>query len=101
MMLSSSKSSSDYDGKSDVANSSVTSTANQESTDGFPNEEKDDHRIDEASSSIIKLKTRYINQQQREEWAKLLDERPLTENPEAISKWINKILEVSALRECG
>lgn len=101
MMMNSSKSPSDYDGKSALAKRSFITTTKQVSTDDCPNDEKEDHRIHDIILSTIKSKTRDISQEQRVEWAKLLDERPLTGNSEAISKWINKILEVSGVRGKG
>lgn len=103
VILSPSKSSLDYDGKSDLANSNaIPTTTKQELTDDCQNDELADNRVVEAySSSTIKLNTRKISPEQREAWVKLLDERPLTDNPDALSKWINKILEVSAVREDG
>jgi len=49
----------------------------------------------DSSTATIKASGKSISQERREEWAKLLEERPITNDAESMSKWIDKILKVS------
>lgn len=48
-----------------------------------------------SSPDTIKSSGRNLSQERRDEWAKLLDERPLTNDAESMSAWIAKILKAS------
>jgi hypothetical protein len=49
----------------------------------------------DSSTATIKASGKSISQERRQEWAKLLEERPITNDAETMSKWIDKILKVS------
>lgn len=49
----------------------------------------------DSSTTTIKASGKSISQERRQEWAKLLEERPITNDAESMSKWIDKILKVS------
>lgn len=55
----------------------------------------------DSSTATIKASGKSISLERREQWAKLLEERPITNDSESMSAWIDKILKVSDAGEEG
>lgn len=89
----SSKSSTENGGKNKVLTMNGTKPASTEATPkSHANTTVD---ADSSTAATIKASGKSISQERREEWAKLLEERPITNDAESMSKWIDKILKVS------
>ncbi len=88
----SSKSSSDNGRKANTNESHIK----QERSEAPPKNAADNTtREGDSSTATIKTSGKSISQEQREAWAKLLEERPVTNDSESMSVWIDKILKVS------
>lgn len=76
----------------ELAAANTTKSAIPEAPDGPLGGEAD------SSLATVKSSGNLIGHERRQEWVRLLNERPVTNDQECMTKWIEKILKVS---ECA